>query len=115
MLGRERDQRISRLNEFIFVLLNLTETGVGIMPLRGGGMKINPQNLTPCYDAFVFFYYQELSGISAKNYYGIRKSVKSIKLTLINGKKICFTANMSEKNLIYQENAMKQFVAKYQR
>ena len=113
MLGRERDERISRLNSFIFALLNFTEFGVGIMPLQGGGLKINPERLTPCYDAFFFLYYQELSGIKAKNYYGIRKSVKSIKITLTNNKKLFFNANMSEKTLPYQENAMKQVVGRF--
>ena len=114
-IAKERDLRISRINEFLFAILDFTETGVGIMPLQGGGLKINPEKLTPCYDAFVFYYYQELSDISAKNYMGIRKSVKAITLTLINGKKLHFNANMTEKTLPYQENGMKAFVGKYQK
>ena len=114
LLGKEREERISRLNNYFFALLNYTEFGVGIMPLQGGGLKIDPAKLTPCYDAFFFFHYQELSGIKAKNYYGIRKSVKSIKITLANGKKLFFNANMCEKKLPYQEIAMRQVVEKYQ-
>ena len=115
VIGRERDQRISRINEFLYVLFDLTETGVGIMPLKGGGLKIDPAKLSPCYDAFVYYYYQELSEISAKNYFGIRKSVKTITITLFNGKKLHFNANMAEKTLPYQENGMKIFVGKYQK
>ena len=114
-IARERDLRISRINEFLFALLDFTETGVGIMPLNGGGLKINPEKLSPCYEAFVFYYYQELSGISAKNYYGIRKSVKAVTISFSNGKKLHFNANMTEKTLPYQENAMKYFVGKYQK
>ena len=114
-IGRERDERIRRINEFLFALLNFTETGVGIMPLNGGGLKIDPKKLSPCYDGFVYYYYQELSDISAKNYYGIRKSVKAITITLFNGKKLHFNANMTEKALPYQENGMKIFVGKYQK
>ena len=83
------------------------------MPLQGGGLKINPEKLSPCYDAFVYYYYQELSGISVKNYYGIRKSVKAITIRLSNGYKLHFNANMVENTLPYQENAMKIIVSKY--
>ena len=114
-LARERDQRISRINEFLFALLDFTETGVGIMPLSGGGLRIDPEKLSPSYDAFVFYYYQELSNISFKNYYGIRKSVKAITITLFNGKKLHFNANMAEKALPYQENGMKILTGKYQK
>ena len=115
VIGKERDQRISRINDFLFVLFDFTEAGVGIMPLNGGGLKINPEKLSPCYDAFVFYYYQELSDISVKNYYGIRKSVKTITITLFDGKKLHFNANMTEKALPYQVNGMAQFAGKYQR
>ncbi len=115
VIGRERDQRIARINEFLFALLNFTETGVGIMPLTGGGLRIDPNKLCPCYDAFVYYYYQELSGISVKNYYGIRKSVKAITITLINGSKLHFNANMVEKALPYQENGMNILTGKYQK
>ncbi len=45
--------------------------------------------------------------------YVIRKSVKNIKITLQGGKKLFFNANMSEKTLPYQENAMKQVVGRF--
>ena len=64
---------------------------------------------------FSFYYYQELSNISFKNYYGIRKSVKAITITLINGKKLHFNANMTEKALPYQVNGMKILTGKYQK
>lgn len=115
IIGQERDLRISRINDYLFVLLNFTENGVGILPLLGICMKINPAKLEPCYDGFAFCSYQELSDISAKNYYGIRKSVKSITITFANNNKLCFTANMVEEALPYQENDMNIFVGRYQR
>ncbi|SEG00429.1 hypothetical protein SAMN04487934_10679 [Eubacterium ruminantium] len=115
VVGAERDERVRRINEFIFVLLDFNENGFGVMPLRGGGMKINPEKLTPCYDAFFYFYYQEVHSITVKNYMGIRKSVKSITIILNNGRKLNFTANMEEKTLPYQVNGMKTFVERYQR
>lgn len=115
IIGQERDLRISRINDYMFVLLNFTEDGFGVMPLRGMCMKINPAKLEPYYDGFAFVSYQELSGITAKNYYGIRKSVKTITITFANKSKLCFTANMSEKALLYQENCMNRFVGLYQK
>ena len=115
LIGRERDLRVSRIYDFIFVMIDFTETGVGIIPLRGGGMRFSPEKLTPCYDAFVFFLYQELKEITVKNYYGIRKSVKTISIVLADGKKLCFTANMEEKALPYQQNGMATLVASYQK
>ena len=112
-IGRERDERLRRINEFFFALLNFTETGVGIMPLNGGGLKISPEKQSPCYDAFVYFYYQELSDISFKNYMGIRKSVKAITIQLVNSKKLHFNANMTEKALPYQVNGMMKLVGRY--
>lgn len=115
ILGQERDIRINRINDYIFVLINLTENGIGILPVIGGGMKIDPARLTPRYDGFVCFTYNEISQISAKNFYGIRKSVKAITITLANKYKLHFNANMSEKNLPYQENSMNIFVGRYQK
>ena len=114
-IGQERDLRIRDINGYIFVLLNFTEYGVGIMPLRGMCMKINPEKLDPVYNEFAFCSYQELSGISVKNFYGIRKSVKTIKITFANKNKLYFTANMVEKALLYQENCMNRFVGRYQK
>ena len=115
IIGQERDIRINDINDYIFVLINLTEKGIGILPVIGGGMKIDPARLTPRYDGFVCFTYNEISQISAKNFYGIRKSVKAITITLVNKYKLHFNANMSEKKLPYQENSMNYFVGKYQK
>ncbi len=113
LLGEERDRRVSNIYDYVFALLNFTELGVGIIPLSGGGMKINPEKQSPDYGGFVFFHYQELSEITAKNYLGIRKSVKAITIRLSNGYKLHFNANMVENTLPYQENAMKIIVSKY--
>ena len=115
ILGQERDIRVNKINDYIFILINLTENGIGILPVIGGGMKIDPARLTPVYDGFVCFGYNEISDISSKNFYGIRKSVKAITLTLTNNYKLHFNANMVEKNLPYQENSMNIFVERYQK
>jgi len=115
IIGRERDLRVGQIYDYFFALLNLTENGVGIMPLKGGGLRLNPEKMSPCYEGFFYYYYQELADISVKNYYGIRKSVKTIAITLADGNKLHFNANMIEKTLPYQENCMKEFVRRYQK
>ncbi len=114
-LGRDRDLRTSRIYDFMFALINFTETGVGIIPLQGGGMKVNPEKQSPFYEGFVFYYYQEISDISFKNYMGLRKSVKAVAITLLSGAKLCFNANMTEKALPYQVNGMANLVGRYQK
>ena len=112
---RERDEKLKKFNEFFYVLLNITEKGVGILPLTGMPFKIDPEKMEPRYDGFVYFCNEEISNINSKNYFGIRKSVKTITITLANNKKIYFTANMKENKLPYQEESMKKLVEKYQK
>ena len=114
-VGYEKDERIRRINDFTFTLVDFTEAGIGFVPLRGAAMKINPEKHTPCYSDCFFFPYQEIAEITVKNFFGIRKTVKSIKIKLVNGKKLFFNANMTEKTLPYQAIGMQQIVARYQK
>lgn len=43
----------------------------------------------------------------------LRKSVRAVTLTLVDGNKLHFNANMVEKTLPYQENGMNAMVNKY--
>lgn len=114
-LMRAREERLSKFSDFFYVLLNITEKGVGIMPLYGMPYKIDPEKMEPRYDGFIFFNKEEVLGIGSKNYYGIRKSVKTITITLVNNKKMYFTANIKENKLPYQEPSMKNIVERYQK
>ena len=114
VIGRERDLRVSRIYDYLFALLNFTESGVGVIPLVGGGLRINPANLRPSYEGFVFYYYQELSGVSVKKFFMVRKTVRTITIKLAGGYKLQFTANMAEKALPYQINGMNKLVERFQ-
>ena len=57
-IGRERDLNISKINGYFALLFNFTENGVGIIPLAGKGLSINPKKLEPAYDGYVFYNYQ---------------------------------------------------------
>ena len=59
-IGRERDLKISKINGYFALLFNCTEKGIGIMPLDGNGLTLNPKKLKPAYDGYVFYNYQEI-------------------------------------------------------
>lgn len=114
-IGRERDLSVSKIYEYAHVLFDFTENGVGIMPLAGSKVTINPQKSQPDYDGFIWFNYKELSNISIKKYYKVRNKIKIITITLADNNKLHFYAKMVEKTLPYQEHNMNLFVGRYQK
>lgn len=114
-IGREKDLQISKINGYFALLFNCTEKGIGIMPLDGSGLSINPKKLKPAYDGYVFYDYKEISEISVKNFWKIRKGIKRVTITLTDNKKLFFFIHMVERKLPYQEENMKKFVEKYQK
>lgn len=114
-IGREKDLQKSKINGYFALLFNCTENGIGIMPLSGSGLSINPKKLKPAYDGYVFYNYEEISEISVKNFWKIRKGIKRVTIKLTDEKKLYFFIHMVEKFLPYQEENMKNFVKKYQK
>lgn len=114
-IGRERDLKISKINDYFALLFNFTENGVGIMPLAGSCLSLNPKKLKPAYDGYVFYNYQEISEITVKNFWGIRKGIKMVTIKLADNRELFFIIHMVEKYLPYQEENMKKFVEKYQK
>ena len=114
-IGRERDLQISKINGYFSLLFNCTENGIGIMPLDGSGLSINPKKLKPAYEGYVFYNYREISEISVKNFWGIRKGIKCVTISLVDNRKLYFFIHMVEKNLPYQKENMKKFVEIFQR
>lgn len=114
-IGRKRDLEISKINDYFSLLFNFTENGVGIMPLDGNTLRLNPKKLEPVYDSYVFYNYQEISNISVKNLFGIRKGIKTVTIELADNKKLFFFIHMVESHIPYQEENMKKFVEKYQK
>ena len=114
-IGRERDLKISKINGYFALLFNCTEKGIGIMPLDGSGLSINPKKLKPAYEGYVFYNYQEISEIFVRNFWGIRKGIKRVTIELADKRKLYFFIHMVERNLPYQKENMEKFVAKYQK
>ena len=114
-IGRERDIQISKINGYFSLLFNVTENGIGIMPLDGPGLTINPKKLKPAYEGYMFYDYYGISEISVKNFWGIRKGIKTVMIKLTDNKKLHFFIHMVERHLPYQEENMKKFVGKFQK
>ena len=114
-IGRKRDISISKINAYFALLFNFTENGVCIMPLDGNSLSLNPKKLEPAYEDYVFYNYQEISEISVKNLFGIRKGIKNVTIKLADNKNLYFFIHMVERFIPYQEENMKKFVEKYQK
>ena len=114
-IGRERDLKISKINGYFALLFNCTENGIGIMPLDGSALSLNPNKLKPAYDGYVFYNYQEISEINVRNFWKIRKGIKRVTIKLVDDKKLFFFIHMVERHIPYQEENMKKFVEKYQK
>ena len=114
-IGRKRDISISKINGYFALLFNFTENGVGIMPLDGNSLSLNPKKLEPVYDDYVFYNYQEIYKISVKNFWGIRKGIKNVSIKLADNNKLFFFIHMVERFLPYQKENMEKFVEKYQK
>ena len=114
-IGRERDLQISKINGYFSLLFNCTESGIGIMPLDGSALSLNPKKLKPAYDGYVFYNYQEISEITVKNFWGIRKGIKVVTIKLADNKELHFFIHMVERNLPYQKENMEKFVEKFQK
>ena len=114
-IGRERDLKISKINGYFALLFNCTENGIGIMPLDGNVLTLNPKKLKPAYEGYVFYNYQEISEIFVRNFWGIRKGIKRVTIELADKRKLYFFIHMVERNLPYQKENMEKFVAKYQK
>ena len=114
-IGREMDQKVNEIYDHAYALFNITENGIGIMPLKGNVLTIDPRRSKPDYDGFVFLNHQDISKISIEKYMGIRDAIKTVVITLADKRKLHFFIKLSEKTLPYQEENMNLFVQKYRK
>ena len=112
-IGRGMDQKINKVYDYAHALINITENGIGIMPLKGNVLTINPKKSRPDYDGFVYFQHQDISSISIEKYMGMREAIKTVIITLADKHKLHFFIRMEENTLPYQKENMDLFVQKY--
>ena len=116
LIGENIEVRQNKLNKYTWYLINQTENGLGIMPLVVSGgivMNFNPQKLSPVFEDFTFYSYQELKNIEVKNLGGLNKKVQAVTIVFANGTKLNLTVSIKEKLLIYQESNFTRFMARY--
>ena len=112
-IGRGMDQKTNKVYDYTYALINVTENGIGIMPLKGHALSIDPKKSKPDYDSFVYFQHKDISSISIEKYMGLRDAIKTVVITLADKHKLHFFIKMEEKTLPYQKENMNLFVQKY--
>ena len=112
-IGREIDIKANKIYDHAHVLINITENGIGIMPLKGSVLTIDPRRSKPDYNDYVYFQNQDIKKISIQKYMGLREQIKTVIITLADNHKLHFFIKMAERSLPYQEVNMNQFVQRY--
>lgn len=112
-IGRKMDSKTNKTYDYNHVLINITENGVGIMPLQGHAVAIYPRKSQPDYSGFVFIPNQEISNVKINNFAGIREQIKKVVISLADNHSLHFYIRMTLKALPYQEENMKKFLQKY--
>lgn len=118
IIGETIEKRTSKLNNYLFLLINRTESGIGIIPLRGGSpfsTNADPEKLKPVFEDSVFYNNEELKDITVKNFNFLNTKVQSIIITFSDGKKLNLQANIKEKFLPYQEECFANFMQLYKK
>ena len=97
-------------------IVDLTENGLGMMPLINGGLNgftFTPKKMTANPVAYFFVPESEIKSISIKRYNLISMVTKKVIIELNNGRKINLVVNVREKLLPYHEAGFARFMAKY--
>lgn len=97
------------------LLINQTEKGLGIIPLRNQGMNLNG-DLAKMYaleDNCFFIGLNDIEKITVKDFSFLNRKVKTVRILLQNGQKIQILAKVAEKEIPYQEENFARFMAKY--
>lgn len=97
------------------LLLNLTERGLGIIPLLNQGFNLNGDlaKMTAVAENFLFIDMNAIEEINVKDYSFLNRKVKTVRFFLKNGQKIQVLAKVAEKMIPYQEANFARFMAKY--
>lgn len=98
-------------------LINYTEAGLGMIPLDAVGIMLSwdPTKLKADVNAYYFIENKDIANIIVKNSSIFNSKVKSIKITLTDGKKLDLLAKTEEKLIPYHANCFTQFAEKFKK
>ena len=96
------------------MLINLTETGLGIIPLKSKKIQLTLKidNMEPLLDRFVFVANENIESIIIKNFSFLNKKTKKVKIKLKDGMVLHQLARVVEKSIPYQEGNFSRFMDK---
>ncbi len=107
---------IEGLEGFDGLLINQTESGLGIIPLKNKGIQLmlNPDKMEAQIDKYSFIPNENIEEIIVKNFNIFNKKAQKIKLK-IGGKTLDLMARINEKTIPYQEANFTKFMNKYKK
>ena len=109
---------VSILEKFDGYLINWTDFGVGIIPLKYQGkmVTLNPSKMHPQMDSFTYIPKENLESVVVKNFNIFNSKVKKIKIKIAGiDSKLELMANVKEKLIPYQESNFAKFLDMYNR
>ena len=94
------------------VLINQTEYGIGLIPMKQ--KKIGMSNMELDTNRFASIKNEQLQSIVVKKFSVLNKNTKKIIITLKDGTIIRLVAKINEKTLPYQQQNFKKFIDRYE-
>ena len=103
------------IKDYAAMIINVNEYGFGFIPLVDEKHSIVPKldNCIPVMNNFVFVNKQYIESVSVKKLTIFNPRIKKIDIKIQGGIVFHLTANMQEKQIPYQKDAMNAFVSMY--
>lgn len=103
------------IDDFDGLILNKTESGLGIIPLINQGSKLITKldNYVPNINKFVFVNNNYIESINVKKLTMFSSKCQRLTIRIQGGVEFNLTANMTEKQIPYQSEYMTKFVNMY--
>lgn len=114
--GAEEGMKAARENRgWEGYLINTTETGLGIIPLKNSKplLFIKPENMSVHLEAYSFFNYNDIESIKVKKLNFFSTTAKDVRIRLKNGIEYKLIAKNKEKLIPYHADNFEKFVKKF--
>lgn len=103
---------LNGIEGFDGLLINCTELGLGIVPLKSNGVQLvlKVEKMEPQLDRFVFISNENIDSIIIKNFSFLNKKTQKVKIKIKGGKTLHQLARKVEKTIPYQEENFAKFM-----
>jgi len=115
--GMEQSEKLKEAASATIWLINHTERGIGIVPLKPIGIQLIAKfdKCEPQLDKFVFVPFESISSITVKDYALLNKKTQSIQLAFPDGTKLNWAARIVIPEIPYQQQNFTFFMNKYKK